>query len=145
MALSAATQRTITQKDASAYHTVPVKASSVIYKGGAVSLTSAGVANALVAAEAFAGFADQNATGGTANGDVYVRVCTRGIMSGLSITGATGYINLVAPNNDVFMSDDNTFTLTISGNTKVGHIVGYDAAAGTFSIYFEGFGYRSNT
>lgn len=115
MALSAATDRTYTDFDSNV-GSLPVKASSVIYKGSAVGLTS-GYARALNAGDQFGGFALQAATGGSADGSVYVTVQKRGMVQ-LSITS----LAVTDIGKPVYASDDGTFTLTQSTNSPIGRV-----------------------
>lgn len=97
----------------------PVIASDIIYEGAAVGENGSGYARPLVAADPFLGFAAQNADNSTGSaGDKLIQVKTRGrvklVISGLAITA-----------NDrpaVYASDDNTFTLTATSNSKIGWV-----------------------
>jgi hypothetical protein len=105
------------------FHEFPVIATDIIYQGAAVGDNGSGYARPLVAGDPFRGFAElkaDNAAG--AAGDVYVRSRTRGriklAISALAITDV---------GKDVYASDDNTFTLTQSTNTRIGHVVAWIA------------------
>lgn len=97
----------------------PVIASDIIYEGAAVGENGSGYSRPLVAADPFQGFAVamvDNSTGAAGEKTVIVR--TRGRIelpiSGLAITA-----------NDraaVYASDDNTFTLTPTSNSKIGYV-----------------------
>jgi len=97
----------------------PVIAADIIYEGAAVGENASGYARPLVAADPFLGFCVEqvdNAAGSA--GDKRVKVKQRGKItlpiSGLAITA-----------NDraaVYASDDNTFTLTPTSNTKIGWV-----------------------
>lgn len=97
----------------------PVIASDIIYEGAAVGENGSGFARPLVAADPFLGFATKNADNSTGSaGDKLVQVKTKGriklAISGLAITA-----------NDrpaVYASDDNTFTLTPTSNSKIGWV-----------------------
>lgn len=97
----------------------PVIASDIIYEGAAVGENGSGYSRPLVAADPFQGFAERQADNSNgAAGAVNVRVKTKGrvklAISGLAITA-----------NDrpaVYASDDNTFTLTAGGNSKIGYV-----------------------
>lgn len=144
-ALTSSKTRRITRADAVSQVRYPVAASTTIYKGSALGWSS-GYIRKLVAGDVFAGFAMEevdNSAGSAA--DKLVTVVTRGVLYGESVTGASGQTNLVAPNNDVFASSDNDWTLTITSNSKFGHIIAYDPVAGNFDIYFEAAGFRSLT
>lgn len=103
------------------FHDFPVVATDIIYKGAAVGDNGSGYARPLVAGDPFRGFADykvDNATG--AAGAKYVRCRTKGriklAISSLAITDV---------GKDVFASDDDTFTLTQSTNTRIGFVVAW--------------------
>lgn len=97
----------------------PVIAADIIYEGAAVGENGSGYARPLVAADPFLGFNIETADNAAGSaGDIRVKVKTRGRIvlpiSGLAITA-----------NDrppVYASDDDTFTLTSSGNTRIGHV-----------------------
>lgn len=96
---------------------LPVKAGVHIYKGALVGIDSAtGCGRGLVAADAFAGVAyeEANNAGGT-DGAVAVRVYTMGDFEH-AFTSAARTNNGAA----VYASADNTLTLTSSGNSAVG-------------------------
>lgn len=116
MALSANTERTY--KAETYENTLPVAASTTIYKGSAVGDTG-GYARALNAGDIFHGFATakvDNSSGSA--GDLNVELRKSGIVrasiSSLAITDI---------GKAVYMSDDDTFTLTQGSNTFVGHVV----------------------
>lgn len=97
----------------------PVIAADIIYEGAAVGENAAGYARPLVAADPFLGFAEFKADNSLGSaGDINVNVRQRGRIqlpiSGLAITA-----------NDrpaVYASDDDTFTLTATSNSKIGHV-----------------------
>lgn len=99
-----------------------VAASAHVFKGAFVGLT-AGFARGLVAADPFVGIAyeEMDNTGGAA-GAKTVRVYTRGDFR-LTLAGAA-ITNL---NASVYASSDDTLTLTASGNSLVGRIVGFES------------------
>ena len=102
---------------------LPVKASTQIYKGGLIGL-SGGYGRGLVAGDPFVGVAYEgvdNSTG--SDGDKMVRVCTLGEFEH-ALTSASRANNKSA----VYASDDETLTLTASGNSFVGHQVDVPAA-----------------
>jgi len=95
---------------------LPVKASSHLYKGAFVGLSS-GYARALTAGDAFAGVAYEevdNSSG--SDGDLSVRVFTMGDFEH-ALSGASRANNKSA----VYASADDTLTATASGNSFVGH------------------------
>ena len=97
----------------------PVIATDIIYRGAAVGENGSGYARPLVAADPFLGFAEANVNNAAgAAGDKTVFVRQKGYVtlpiSSLAITA-----------NDrpaVYASDDDTFTLTSSGNTLIGYV-----------------------
>lgn len=98
----------------------PVIATDIIYEGAAVGENAAGYARPLVAADPFLGFAVSkvdNSAG--AAGDENVQVKTRGRVQ-LAVVGATAITANDRP--AVYASDDNTFTLTATANTKIGYV-----------------------
>lgn len=96
----------------------PIVAADIIYEGAAVGI-NAGFARPLVAGDVFVGFAQMNADNSTgAQGDKLVRVKTQG-RAKLSISGLAITANNRAA---VYASDDNTFTLTSAGNSKIGWV-----------------------
>lgn len=111
----------------------PVVASDIIYEGSAVGEDDSGYAQPLVAAQAFLGFATRKADNSAgAAGDITVNVKTSGRVvlpiAALAITA-----------NDrpaVYASDDNTFTLTSTSNTKIGW-VSHWIATGSAVVQFR--------
>lgn len=97
---------------------LPVKGNTRIFKGALVGLTG-GLARGLVAADAFAGIAYEEAdnTGG-ADGAVSVRVFTGGDFEH-ALASATRASN----GSVVYASDDSTLTMTATGNSAVGNQV----------------------
>ena len=96
---------------------LPVKAAARIYKGALVGIDSAtGCARGLVAGDAFAGVAyeEANNTGG-ADAAVSVRVYTMG-----DFEHALGSAARTNKGQAVYASADNTLTLTSAGNSAVG-------------------------
>lgn len=97
----------------------PVIAADIIYQGAAVGENGSGYARPLVAADPFLGFAEAKADNSAgAAGAITVNVKKSGNIvlpiSGLAITA-----------NDrpaVYASDDDTFTLTATGNTLIGYV-----------------------
>lgn len=98
----------------------PVIASDIIYEGAAVGENAAGYSRPLVALDPFQGFCIENCDNSTgAAGDKLVKVKTRGKIV-LTVTGASAIT--VNDRPAVYASDDNTFTLTLTGNTKIGYV-----------------------
>lgn len=119
-ALNTDTLRTYeTQDDTNA---VPVAAKEKIYGGALVGRTTEGYARALQAGDAAVGFAKDAAdnTDGE-DGDITVEVKARGKVS-LFVSGLT----VADVGKPVYASDDNTFTLTASGNSPVGTVVRFE-------------------
>lgn len=105
------------------YDELPVKASAVIYRGSAVGLTS-GYARPLNAGDIFMGHAFAAITGGSSDGDVKVKV-RRGRYR-LQVTLSSVAVTDVG--KPVYMSADDTYTLTATSNSRVGKVVRYVAA-----------------
>ena len=103
--------------------TLPVKASSHIYKGAFVGL-SGGYARGLVAGDALGGIAYEEVDNSSGSeGDKMIRVFTLGDFEhALSSASRT---NNKSP---VFASDDETLTTTASGNSFVGHQIDVPSA-----------------
>ena len=103
---------------------IGVVATDIIYEGSAVGDNGAGYARPLVAGDPFLGFARDkvdNATG--AAGVKNVEANTSGRIS-LSIAA----LAITDVGKDVYASDDDTFTLTQSTNTRIGRVVRFVAA-----------------
>ena len=101
-------------------NTLPLYASAVVYKGSAMGLSS-GYARPLTAGDVFCGFADaaiSNSTGtyGAKTADVITEGALQVTLSGITATGV-GW--------PVYMSDDNTFTLTEATNSLIGFVHRY--------------------
>lgn len=110
----------------------PVVASDIIYEGAAVGM-SAGNARPLTAGDPFLGFAEakvDNSSGSA--GDKRVRVKRRGQVQ-IPVTGVTGITDV---GDDVYASDDDTFTLTESTNTRIGTVTRY-VSTGVAVVEFE--------
>ncbi len=114
--LTTDTPRTYELGDRNEY---PVIASEIIYEGAAVGENGSGYARPLVAGDPFLGFAEAKADNSAgAAGAVNVRVIDKGKIK-------ADIANLAITANDhpaVYMSDDNTFTLTSTSNTLVGYV-----------------------
>lgn len=102
------------------YNEVPAIASDIIYAGAAVGeSTTSGTGRPLVAGDNFMGFCVENcdnSAGAAAAKNIKVR--DRGKVK-LSVTGVSAVTAYDAP---VAASDDDTFTLTTSGNTTIGKV-----------------------
>jgi hypothetical protein len=112
---------------------LPMIAADIIYEGAAVGIVAgSGLARPLVAADTFAGFAEATAdnSAGAASA-VNVRVISEGMIQ-LPIASLV-ITNIGA---SVYASDDNTFNLTSSGNTKIG-VVHRFISAGVGLVAFK--------
>jgi hypothetical protein len=99
-----------------------VEANTIIYAGAAVGLNEAGYARGLKVGDKFAGFADRHAnnTEGT-DGETRIGVKRRGFIV-LDIAG----IGMDKVGSKVYASDDNSFTLSSSGDASlIGNLVRY--------------------
>ena len=100
------------------FNELPVIASDIIYDGAAVGLSS-GNCRPLVGGDTFVGFAEKkvdNSAGSAGDKDVLLR--TMGIVE-LDVAGVTGVSD---HESIVYASDDNTFTLTSTSNSKIGRV-----------------------
>lgn len=97
----------------------PVIAADIIYEGAAVGENGSGYARPLVALDKFLGFALETADNAAGSaGDIRVQVRTKGVAQ-LPISG----IDITANDRPaVYASDDDTFTLTSTGNTLIGYV-----------------------
>ena len=99
---------------------LPVLASTTIYQGKAVGLSS-GYARQLVAGDRFVGHAfDKSDNSSGANGDINVQVLTGRYRLQVPVTGASAVTDHDKP---VYMSDAETYTLTKGSNSLVGKVV----------------------
>jgi hypothetical protein len=100
------------------YNDLPVASSTTIYEGSAVGDNASGYMRPLEAGDPFRGFADAKAdnSDGT-EGEIDVRV----IQSG-RIVATFSSIAITNVEDDVYMSDDDTFTLTSTSNTWIGKV-----------------------
>lgn len=118
---------------------LPMIAADIIYEGAAVGENGAGYFRPLVALDPFAGFAERtvdNSAG--AAGAVNVRVKPRGRVI-LPVVGVTAVTDEGAT---VYASDDDTFTLTSTGNSAIGKITRYISGT-TVEVYYEASSFRS--
>lgn len=117
------------------FNTLPIKASTKIFQGSALTSAVGFVEPGLAAATAFAGFAEEDVdnSAGTA-GAKSVRVRSRGAVQ-LAVTGVVAASVLGAV---VYLgADDQTFTLTDSTGVAVGKLRRY-ISDGVAMVYFEG-------
>lgn len=129
MALSANTERTF--KAETYENTLPVAASTTIYKGSAVG-SSSGYAAPLSGADTFQGFALAKADNGSGSaGDINVTVRKTG-----TIRAAIGSLAITNVGDAVYMSDDDTFTLSSTSNTYIGRVIRF-IESGVGEIAFD--------
>jgi len=128
--LAVATPRTFQLGDLEDY---PAVAGDIIYQGAAVGENGVGYSRPLVAGDVFQGFALETCdnAGGSA-GDKRVHTRKRG-NAVLPITGIALTANDRAA---VYASDDNTFTLTATGNSLIGYVSRWDGP-GTAVVEFD--------
>lgn len=103
------------------HNELPIIAADIVYQGAAVGDNGSGYMRPLVAGDPFRGFALEkcdNLSG--AAGAKNVKVLREGKVS-LSISG----LAITDVGKDVYASDDNTFTLTKSTNTRIGYVYRY--------------------
>ena len=94
-------------------------ATDVIFAGSAVGVT-AGTGRPLVAADPFAGFAEEqcdNAAGAASAKDIKLRT------EGARLVNVVGSTAITDRGSTVYMSDDTVFTLASTGNTSVGKVL----------------------
>lgn len=98
------------------YIDLPVKASSAMFEGSAIGLSS-GYCRHLAAGDKFVGFATQDVASQTSNGDANIRLLTRGrVVLTISSVAVTDI------GKPVYASDGNAFTLTASTNSHIGRV-----------------------
>tara|TARA_Y100000310_G_scaffold217283_1_gene218351 strand:- start:141 stop:572 length:432 start_codon:yes stop_codon:yes gene_type:complete len=114
---------------------VGVIASDIIFLGAAVGESSAtGTARPLVAGDNFLGFAEAKADNSAgAASDINVRVRQQGVIT-CDVVGVTAITDL---GDDVYMSDDNVFTLTSTSNTKIGKLIRYNGSGTSCQVFFQ--------
>lgn len=118
---------------------LPVIASDIIYEGSAVGDNASGLARPLVALDPFLGFAERQCdnSAGAASAKT-VRVRQRGFVQ-IPVVGAASAADV---SETVYASDDDTFTLTSTGNTAIGKVHRWVTGT-TCIVYFEALGVRS--
>ena len=101
---------------------VALAAGTKVFQGSLIGKTATGYGRALEAGDTTMGFAKDNVdnTDGT-DGEKIVEVKSMGKVS-LFISGLT----IADVGKDVYASDDNTFTLTSTNNSKVGKIIRFE-------------------
>jgi hypothetical protein len=104
-------------------NTLPVAASTKIYKHTAIGNNGSGYARPLVAGDPFLGFSESqidNSSGSA--GDKKVNLRRQG-RAPLAVTGVTGVGDI---GSSVYASDDSTYTKTATGNTYIGKIIRWE-------------------
>lgn len=136
MALSNDKSRTFGPTDPNKINNLPVKASSLIYAGSAVGEDGAGYHRALVAGDPFRGFADRSRADNSSGsaGAIMVAALGEGVLKNVSVTGASGVTDV---GQLVYMSDDDTLTLTQGTNSLIGRIKRYDPTTSKFDVFFQ--------
>lgn len=117
------------------YNSHPMIANDIIYEGAALGDNGAGYARPLVAGDKFLGFAAKKAdnTGGAA-GAIRVLVRDEG-----KAELALATVAITDVGADVYASDDDTFTLTVGANSKIGVVSRYvDATTAVVSFAARG-------
>lgn len=100
------------------FHEFPVIAADIIFKGAAVGDNASGFARPLVAGDPFWGFAEYKADNSTgAAGGISVRTKKKG-----QIKLPVDSLAITDVGKAVYASDDNTFTLTVGSNSKIGTV-----------------------
>lgn len=118
---------------------LPMIAADIIYEGAAVGDNGSGLARPLAAADPFLGFAERiadNSAGAASAKNVRVR--TRGSV----VVAVTGAASAADVGEAVYASDDDTFTLTSSGNSAIGKVARWVSGT-TCVVYFEALTHRS--
>lgn len=118
MALSANTPRHYSVKGV--LNALPVQASSTIYVGSAVTIDTGGEIGPLATGEVgFVGFAVEKADNSSGSaGDINCEILADGEIE-LVITGLDDNNDI---GDEVYATDDNTFTLTASGALAIGRV-----------------------
>lgn len=137
MALSSDTIREYKSNVEPVLAQLPMTGSDTIYQNAAVSADGSSYAAPLTAGNTFYGFADAKVdnSGGSA-GDKNVTVRQRGMVKLDVAAGGTLSGDQSDQGSAVYASDDDTFTGSSTGNTKIGQIVSH--ISGTdYWVYFE--------
>lgn len=136
MALSKDAPRVYELED---YNDLPVKASTKIYEGAYVGITS-GYARGITSGDAFGGIAVRQADNSlvAVDGNINVRVKKKGCLVA-AVTGVTAATNV---GSTVYASADDTLTLSSTGGVAVGRIIRHISGT-TCAIEFEAAGVRS--
>jgi hypothetical protein len=112
--------RNFKNEHADEFAAYPVEGSETIYQGSLVGGNGSGYAQPLEAGDEFWGIATRKADNSDGSaGDINVEVKTKFTIV-VDVTGASAVTDV---NTDVYASDDDTFTLTTTSNTKIGKVV----------------------
>lgn len=133
MALSADTPRDYELGVGPDFNHLPAQV-DVTYAGSACTIDASGDVGPALTSESFVGFATQqidNSAGSA--GAVEVQIRQRGVVK-LTVAGVTGDSDV---GSAVYLTDDNTFTLTASGALQIGKVVRHVSSTTCF-VYFEG-------
>ena len=131
--LAADTQRNYSDAVDPWFEELDIIAADTIYEGAAVGANTSGYMRPLVSGDMFRGFAEKQAANESGSaGDVRVKLRRQGVVQ-LAVTGATARTDVGLP---VFATDDNTFTITNSGGSRVGTIAKWVTST-TCLVYFE--------
>ena len=117
MALSADKIRVYGAVGDTKFNDLLVEDTAEIFKGSACS-HNAGDVHALVATEPFVGFAEARVVG---DGKLNVNLRSKGYVNAVIAS-----ITLANVGDPVSMSDDDTFTLTTTGNSSIGYVHALD-------------------
>lgn len=126
------------QADAPVYNALPAVTADILYAGSAIGIAS-GYARPCTTSDEFAGFCvEQCDNSAGANGAKTVKVISSGYIK-LSVTGASAVTHI---NDAVYLTDDDTFTLTASGALQIGKVFRWISGT-TCVVKFEALGDRS--
>ena len=126
------------QGDVPVYNSLPAITNDILYAGSAIGISS-GYARPCTTSDEFAGFCVEKCdnTGG-ANGALTVKVLAKGYVK-LAVTGVSAVTHI---NDTVYLTDDDTFTLTASGGRAIGKVFRWVSST-TCVVAFEALGNRS--
>lgn len=117
------------------YNEVPIIAADTVFAGAAVGESStSGTGRPLQAGDTFKGFCVEkceNESGAAAAKNIKV------LASGKVVLNVTGVDNLNDEGATVYASDDDTFTLSSSGNSAIGKVERVISTSGTALVFFE--------
>lgn len=119
------------------FNDLPVEAATQIWQGAALTWVSGYVRPGVSTHVVFAGFAEEDMLNSGAAGAKTVRTRSRGVVK-LAVTGVVATTALGTP---VYVTDDQTFTLTDSTGAAMGKVHRY-LSDGNAMVYFEGSGLR---